>query len=147
MYQETIIVQEQNNTVQLILSRTIHLVNLRSKECSIDCISHIFYSIIFLRCKEAKLRQETTSRILVNIKAGVEHLSDKLQYLKAPKTQVPQTNLNPTNEEYILDLLGKYVSTVEKYFNYSTDFSERPEFYSFHYFGFYLEDIWHPPAV
>jgi len=58
------------------------------------------------KCKEAKLRQETTSRILVNIKAGVEHLSDKLQYLKAPKTQVPQTNLNPTNEEYILDLLG-----------------------------------------
>lgn len=58
------------------------------------------------KCKEAKLRQETTSRILVNIKAGVEHLSDKLQYLKAPKTQVPQTNLNPTTEEYILDLLG-----------------------------------------
>ena len=70
---------------------------------------HNVLNYFIFRCKEAKLRQETTSRILVNIKAGVEHLSDKLQYLKAPKTQVPQTNLNPTTEEYILDLLGKLI--------------------------------------
>ncbi|XP_066916489.1 outer dynein arm-docking complex subunit 3-like [Clytia hemisphaerica] len=58
------------------------------------------------KCRESKTRQESTSRILVDIKAGVEHLADKLQHLKPPKGQVPQTHVNPSTEEYILDLLG-----------------------------------------
>jgi len=58
------------------------------------------------RCEEANQRQERTSRILVNVKAGVEHLADKLQHLKAPKGNVPQAQLSPTSDEYVLDLLG-----------------------------------------
>jgi len=38
-------------------------------------------------------------------------------------------------------------SDVERDFNYSTVFSERIQSYSFHYFGSYLEEIWHPPTV
>ena len=38
-------------------------------------------------------------------------------------------------------------SDVERYFKSSTDISERIEFYSSHYFGSFLEEIWHPPAV
>lgn len=56
--------------------------------------------------KEAKQKQKATSHILVDVKAGVEHLADKLQHLKAPKGQVPQAQLSPTSDEYILDLLG-----------------------------------------
>ncbi|EDO35840.1 predicted protein [Nematostella vectensis] len=58
------------------------------------------------RCAEAELRQNHASRTLVNTKAGIEHLADKLQHLKAPKGQVPQAQLSPTSDEYILDLLG-----------------------------------------
>ena len=32
-------------------------------------------------------------------------------------------------------------------FKSSTDISEKIDSYSSHYFGFYLEEIWHPPAV
>jgi len=55
---------------------------------------------------ETKARQERTSHILVDVKAGVEHLADKLQHLKAPKGHVPQAQINPNSDEYILDLLG-----------------------------------------
>lgn len=55
---------------------------------------------------EAKDRQERANKILVNVKAGIEHLADKLQHLKAPKGHVPQAQLSPTSDEYILDLLG-----------------------------------------
>jgi myosin heavy subunit len=58
------------------------------------------------KCKEAKLRQEGTSRILVDIKAGAEHLSDKLQHLKAPKGQAPMAHLSHLSDEYVLDMLG-----------------------------------------
>jgi len=58
------------------------------------------------KVKSTKQRQEHTSRILVNAKAGVEHLADKLQHLKTPKGQVPQAHLSPTSDEYILELLA-----------------------------------------
>lgn len=58
------------------------------------------------RNAEAKDRQERANKILVNVKAGIEHLADKLQHLKAPKGHVPQAQLSPTSDEYILDLLG-----------------------------------------
>lgn len=58
------------------------------------------------RCLDAKDRQERANKTLVNVKAGIEHLADKLQHLKAPKGHVPQAQLSPTSDEYILDLLG-----------------------------------------
>lgn len=59
------------------------------------------------RSKEAKTRQEAISRILIDVKAGVEHLYDKLQHLKAPKSQTPLAQLQPTSDEFVLDVLGK----------------------------------------
>lgn len=35
------------------------------------------------KCAEAEQRQKHASRTLVNVKAGIEHLADKLQHLKA----------------------------------------------------------------
>ena len=58
------------------------------------------------RRQESKQRQERTSRLLVDVKAGVEHLADKLQHLKAPKGHVPQAQLSPSSDQYILDMLG-----------------------------------------
>eukprot|EP00112_Aurelia_sp_Birch-Aquarium-sp1_P003348 Seg1374.4 transcript_id=Seg1374.4/GoldUCD/mRNA.D3Y31 product="Coiled-coil domain-containing protein 151" protein_id=Seg1374.4/GoldUCD/D3Y31 len=58
------------------------------------------------RCGDSKQRQERSSHILVDVKAGIEHLADKLQYLKAPKGHVPQAQLTPGSDEYVLDLLG-----------------------------------------
>lgn len=58
------------------------------------------------RCEESKKRQDRSSRILVDVKAGIEHLADKLQYLKAPKGHVPQAQLTPGSDEYVLDVLG-----------------------------------------
>jgi len=55
---------------------------------------------------DVRQRQEHSSRILVDVKAGVEHLADKLQHLKAPKGQVPQAQINPNSDEYVLDVLG-----------------------------------------
>lgn len=58
------------------------------------------------RCSDAQDRQDRANKTLVNVKAGIEHLADKLQHLKAPKGHVPQAQLSPTSDEYILDLLG-----------------------------------------
>merc|ERR1712141_855751 len=58
------------------------------------------------KCEESKQRKERSSRILVDVKAGIEHLAGKLQYLKAPKGHVPQAQLTPGSDEYVLDLLG-----------------------------------------
>ncbi|XP_071802586.1 outer dynein arm-docking complex subunit 3-like [Asterias amurensis] len=49
---------------------------------------------------------DRSSKILVNVKSGVEHLADKLQHLKATKGHVPQAQLSPTSDEYVLDLLS-----------------------------------------
>ncbi|XP_022084175.1 coiled-coil domain-containing protein 151-like [Acanthaster planci] len=49
---------------------------------------------------------DKSSKILVNVKSGVEHLADKLQHLKASKGHVPQAQLSPTSDEFVLDLLS-----------------------------------------
>ncbi|KAL3870343.1 hypothetical protein ACJMK2_038417 [Sinanodonta woodiana] len=46
------------------------------------------------------------SKILVDVKAGVEHLGDKLYHLKASKGHVPQAQIAPTSDEYVLDQLS-----------------------------------------
>ena len=38
------------------------------------------------RLEESRVRQERASKVLINVKAGVEHLADKLQHLKAVST-------------------------------------------------------------
>ncbi|PIK45233.1 putative coiled-coil domain-containing protein, partial [Apostichopus japonicus] len=58
------------------------------------------------RREEGKGKTDKTSKILVNVKAGVEHLADKLQHIKASKGHVPQAQLNPEADEYVLDLLA-----------------------------------------
>ena len=72
-----------------------------------DWVRNTLLSNIFSRLKATKQRQEHSSRILVDAKAGVEHLVDKLQHIKTPKGQVPQAHLSPTSDEYILELLGE----------------------------------------
>ncbi|XP_046844613.1 outer dynein arm-docking complex subunit 3-like [Xenia sp. Carnegie-2017] len=59
------------------------------------------------KLEESRIRQERASKTLINVKAGVEHLADKLQHLKAPKGHVPRAQLAPTSDEYVLDLLGQ----------------------------------------
>ena len=44
------------------------------------------YGLLVFRNAEAKDRQERANKILVNVKAGIEHLADKLQHLKAVRT-------------------------------------------------------------
>ncbi|XP_006631696.2 coiled-coil domain-containing protein 151 [Lepisosteus oculatus] len=57
------------------------------------------------RRDEAKERLERLTRTLNTVRAGVEHLSDKLQHIKLPKSQVPAVKVPPTSEEYVLELL------------------------------------------
>ncbi|XP_048773506.1 outer dynein arm-docking complex subunit 3-like [Ostrea edulis] len=46
------------------------------------------------------------SNIMVSVKAGVEHLADKLHHLKASKGHVPTAQIAPTSDEYVLDQLS-----------------------------------------
>lgn len=59
-----------------------------------------------MRRDDGKGKTDKASKILVNVKAGVEHLADKLQHIKASKGHVPQAQLNPEADEYVLDLLA-----------------------------------------
>ncbi|XP_060065745.1 outer dynein arm-docking complex subunit 3-like [Ylistrum balloti] len=63
--------------------------------------------------QKEELRQEETeetlhrnSTIMVSVKAGVEHLTDKLHHLKANKGHVPTAQIAPTSDEYVLDQLS-----------------------------------------
>merc|ERR1712110_677424 len=49
---------------------------------------------------------QRASRILVQVKAGVEHLADKLHHLKASKGHVPTAQIASTSDEYVLDQLS-----------------------------------------
>ncbi|CAH1786887.1 unnamed protein product [Owenia fusiformis] len=58
------------------------------------------------RRDEALERLDRASKILISVKAGVEHLADKLQHLKANKGHVPTAQISSTSDEYVLDLLS-----------------------------------------
>ena len=45
--------------------------------------------------------------MLVQCKAGVEHLYEKLSHIKTSKGHVPQAQISSTSDEYVLDLLSK----------------------------------------
>merc|ERR1712136_519854 len=55
------------------------------------------------RRDEAADKLERASHVLVSVKAGVEHLADKLQHLKTMKSHVPTAHLSPSSDEYVLD--------------------------------------------
>nr|CAB3228204.1 IC4 DC2-related axonemal dynein intermediate chain 4 [Phallusia mammillata] len=59
-----------------------------------------------VRRDEASEKLERASHVLVSVKAGVEHLADKLQHLKVTKSHVPTAHLSPSSDEYVLDLLS-----------------------------------------
>jgi len=56
---------------------------------------------------DSELRLEKASDVLVKVKAGVGHLADKLQHLKATKSLVPNANLSPASDEFVLNLLAQ----------------------------------------
>ncbi|XP_067877481.1 coiled-coil domain-containing protein 151 [Heterodontus francisci] len=49
---------------------------------------------------------ENVSHITMSIKAGVEHIYEKLQHVQISKSSVPAMVLSPTSDEYVLDLLS-----------------------------------------
>lgn len=58
------------------------------------------------RRDDADERLQRASRTLVQVKAGVEHLADKLHHLKANKGHVPTAQIAPSSDEYVLDQLS-----------------------------------------
>ncbi|XP_041099410.1 coiled-coil domain-containing protein 151 isoform X2 [Polyodon spathula] len=58
------------------------------------------------RRDEARERLDRLSRVLSTVRAGVEHLRDKLQHVKIPRGHVPAAQLPPSSEEYVLELLS-----------------------------------------
>ncbi|KAK6167857.1 hypothetical protein SNE40_021789 [Patella caerulea] len=70
------------------------------------------------RRDEADEKLQRSSKILVSVKAGVEHLADKLHHLKANKGHVPTAQIQPSSDEYVLDQLStseeKLLKVVEE---------------------------------
>lgn len=55
----------------------------------------------------SRMKLERMDRILLNVKAGIEHLSDKLISLKLPKGQGPVRLTQSTADDYVIDLLAQ----------------------------------------
>ncbi|XP_052092788.1 outer dynein arm-docking complex subunit 3-like [Mytilus californianus] len=55
---------------------------------------------------DAEDELQRNSTIMVSVKAGVEHLTDKLYLLKATKGHVPTAKIPQTSDEYVLDQLS-----------------------------------------
>ncbi|XP_078387357.1 coiled-coil domain-containing protein 151 [Cetorhinus maximus] len=49
---------------------------------------------------------EYISHITMSIKAGVEHINEKLQHVQISKDGIPSIVLSPASDEYVLDLLS-----------------------------------------
>ncbi|KAL5012564.1 hypothetical protein ScPMuIL_011115 [Solemya velum] len=58
------------------------------------------------RRSQAEDNLQRGSAIMVSVKSGVEHLSDKLCHLKATKGHVPTAQIPPSSDEYVLDQLS-----------------------------------------
>ncbi|XP_064616243.1 outer dynein arm-docking complex subunit 3-like [Liolophura sinensis] len=58
------------------------------------------------RRDQADFKLRRASKVLVSVKAGVEHLAEKLQHLKATKGHMPTAQISPTSDEYVLDQLS-----------------------------------------
>ncbi|XP_066564112.1 outer dynein arm-docking complex subunit 3 isoform X2 [Amia ocellicauda] len=55
----------------------------------------------------AKEQLERLTRTLNTVSAGVEHLSDKLQHIKLPKSHVPAAHVPSSSDEHVLELLSQ----------------------------------------
>lgn len=58
------------------------------------------------KTQESEAQAEKAARLLGALGAGVEHLAEKLQHIKAPQTHTLKPKLDPTSSEYVLDLLS-----------------------------------------
>ncbi|XP_020378968.1 coiled-coil domain-containing protein 151 [Rhincodon typus] len=58
--------------------------------------------------RRAKLMEylEYVSHITMSVKAGVEHIYEKLKHVQISKGSIPAVVLSPTSDEYVLDLLS-----------------------------------------
>ncbi|CAH2272970.1 coiled-coil domain-containing 151 isoform X1 [Pelobates cultripes] len=54
------------------------------------------------------------SKILSSAKAGVEHLANKVQHIKVPRSHYPAPDLSPLSDEYVLDLLSITEEKLQK---------------------------------
>lgn len=71
----------------LSLNPVYATVIVRKKFIQVLIVTMVFLcGLLIFRNAEAKDRQERANKILVNVKAGIEHLADKLQHLKAVRT-------------------------------------------------------------
>ena len=56
------------------------------------CNIIVCYCFVY-SCADSQDRQDRANKTLVNVKAGIEHLADKLQHLKAVRTHHKPTRL------------------------------------------------------
>uniref|UniRef100_A0A1I8IHX6 Coiled-coil domain-containing protein 151 n=3 Tax=Macrostomum lignano TaxID=282301 RepID=A0A1I8IHX6_9PLAT len=50
---------------------------------------------------------ESASKVLVQCKAGVDHLHEKLSHIKVARSHAAQAQIDPSSDAYVLDVLGK----------------------------------------
>lgn len=58
------------------------------------------------RRDNSRTKMELTTKLLVQVKSDIEHLANKVQYLKATKSHVASTIISPKSDEYLLDMLS-----------------------------------------
>uniref|UniRef100_A0A0B6ZZD7 ODAD1 central coiled coil region domain-containing protein n=1 Tax=Arion vulgaris TaxID=1028688 RepID=A0A0B6ZZD7_9EUPU len=66
------------------------------------------------RRENADEQLQKASRILVHVKAGVEHMAGKLHHLKVSRGHVLTAHVPPTSDEYVLDQLVKVEEKLGK---------------------------------
>uniref|UniRef100_A0A8C5QB76 Outer dynein arm docking complex subunit 3 n=1 Tax=Leptobrachium leishanense TaxID=445787 RepID=A0A8C5QB76_9ANUR len=57
---------------------------------------------------------ERMSKILNSAKAGVEHLANKVQHVKVPRSRFPAPDFSPLSDEYVLDVLSITEEKLQK---------------------------------
>ena len=67
--------------VNIILSYDVGVVCYALNEHTVICM-HILMPVVF-SCEEAEVRADQAAKLMTTVKAGVEHLAEKLQHLKA----------------------------------------------------------------
>jgi len=58
------------------------------------------------RRDQARVKMEQTNKLLVQVKSDIEHLANKVQFLKATKSHVASTVISSKSDEFVLDLLS-----------------------------------------
>eukprot|EP00118_Oscarella_pearsei_P002609 m.11020 g.11020 ORF g.11020 m.11020 type:complete len:554 (+) comp22903_c0_seq1:22-1683(+) len=58
------------------------------------------------KLESTKADTDRSTKVLLSVKAGVDHLAEKLQSLKAPKSLAPKVPLDPGSDEFVLEMLA-----------------------------------------